>query len=180
MWNPPPTGASGILAKSRPAGRAAKASASWRKKLPLYPYLQQVGTVEICPAFDYRSDQWKAKFNGASWGYGYNWRLGGKFRGAPLAHVAQLTGGDVILFGDCAQINSFQPPASPDNPMLEEFYIIDEREISIHFRHGGTANFVFADGSVRALKPEPGTGDPRLPEAGIGRITPRGSLRYLE
>jgi len=27
--------------------------------------------------------------------------------------------------GDAAQVNDFQDPASPDNPLLEEFYYLD-------------------------------------------------------
>ncbi len=39
---------------------------------PLYPYIQQVGGIVLCPAFAYDSALWKAKYTGASYGYGIN------------------------------------------------------------------------------------------------------------
>ena len=162
-----------------------------RSKGPLHPYLQQVGGVEICPGFDYGNALWKPKFQGASWGYGYNLSLGPRppiYRGfeqiqRPGKRLSDLDNPSrVIVFGTCAQVNTFQSPASPDNPMLEEFYFIDDTHRSIHFRFGGgeVALFTFADGSVRTMEPHPGTIDERLPEARVGRVTPRGSRKFLE
>ncbi len=148
---------------------------------PLGPYLGDGGRVEVCPAFDYGSALWKPKFKGASWGYGYNWRLGGGPSGRNPKHITDLRRpGSVVVFGDCAQVNTFQSPASPSNPMLEEFYIINESFKTIHFRHGQHANFLFADGHVDALEMAPGTGDGRLEGERLGRIAPAGSLEYLE
>ncbi len=161
-----------------------------RTRSPLYPYIRHVGGIEVCPGFDYGSALWKPKFKGASWGYGYNINLGPRaptYRGFqkienPGRRLGEIeVPSNVIVFGTCAQVNDFQAPASPDNPMLEEFYFIDSTSRTIHFRFGGgtTALFLFADGSVRPKKPHPGTMDPRLPEANVGRITPRGSHDYL-
>ena len=36
----------------------------------LYRYIQQVGTIQICPAFQYSSPYWKPKYTTTSWGYG--------------------------------------------------------------------------------------------------------------
>ena len=149
---------------------------------PLYPYTRSVGGIVVCPAFDYHTALWKPKFKGASWGYGYNVTLGGGalgtaavFRTTDLAHPAQ-----VVVFGDCAQVNTFQAPASAGHPMVEEFYLIDAVSSTIHFRHeGALANFLFADGHIKALPMSPGTKDMRLPDANIGRIAPAGSLNYL-
>ncbi len=159
-----------------------------RAKSPLYPYIQQIGGIEVCPGFDYDTALWKPKFKGASWGYGYNILLGPIFRndGVPLLEgktYSDLSApSQVLLFGTCAQINTFQSPASPSNPMVEEFYLIEDTYRTIHFRFGDgqKALFVFADGHVEALPPYPGELDARLPEANIGRITPRGSRKYLE
>lgn len=159
-----------------------------RTQSPLFPYLQQVGGVEICPGFDYGNALWKPKFKGASWGYGYNVLLGPVFRGDGVALHAGKTYSDlsapsqVLIFGTCAQVNNFQAPASPGNPMIEEFYLIEDSYRTIHFRFGGgqKALFVFADGHVDALPPYPGEMDKRLPQANIGRISPRGSRQYLE
>ena len=145
---------------------------------PLYPYIQQVGKIEVCRGFNYGSALWKAKFKGASYGYGYNWILGGRTTGKPM-NAAQLTGPSVILFGDCGQVNTFQAPASAAKPMIEEFYIINEKDKTVHFRHGGRANMGFVDGHVESMKPAKGTEDRRIPGELVGRITPRGSLDYL-
>lgn len=142
-------------------------------RAPLYPYIQQVGGVEVCPSFPYDSALWKPKFKGASYGYGFNILLSGK-TAAALDRPSQ-----VIVFGDCAQVNTFQPPASSKNPMLEEFYMIESTFKTVHFRHGGKANFLFADGHVEALAPHPGTLDTRIKGEIVGRISPVGSLEYL-
>jgi len=155
---------------------------------PLFPYLEAIGGVEVCPGFDYGSALWKPKFRGASWGYGYNLLLSPLYFGngevrkagkrmSDLSHPSQ-----VILFATCAQVNTFQAPASPENPMLEEFYFVDDVNRTFHFRFGGgnTALCLFADGSVRGMSPHPGTLDTRLAGANVGRITPRGSRLYLE
>lgn len=166
--------------ESSPSGTAEGDRVLDREAGPLYPYITSVGKIEVCPGFNYGKAVWKAKFEGASYGYGYNWWLGGKLAGAPLRNVASLSSGSrVILFGDCAQVNTFQTPASPSNPLLEEFYIIDERERTVHFRHGGRANVVFVDGHVEVFKPFPGTEINLVPGEVLGRITKRNSLEYL-
>jgi len=141
---------------------------------PLYPYVQQVGGVEVCPAFPYGSAMWKPKYQGASWGYGFNETVGGK-NVLTITHPSQ-----VLIFGDCAQVNTFQAPASASNPMLEEFYLIDSTEMTVHFRHGNCANILFLDGHVEKFTMYPGTLNKRLPEANVGRITPAGSSLYLQ
>jgi len=142
-------------------------------KGPLYPYVQQVGGVQVCPAFPYGSALWKPKFKGASWGYGFNVAL------SNVNTLALDRPSRIILFGDCAQVNTFQAPASAKKPMIEEFYIIDAGSRTIHFRHGDNANLLFLDGHVEAMKMYPGTQDTRMKSANIGRITPHGSSEYL-
>jgi len=142
---------------------------------PLYPYVMQVGGVEICPSFPYGSlSLWMPKYIGASWGYGFNTFLSDE-NVLTLPHPAQ-----VILFGDCAQIDTFQAPASPSHPMLEEFYMIDNTYLTIHFRHGACANILFLDGHVEKFTMYPGTQDTRLSGVNVGRITPAGSMQYLQ
>jgi len=142
---------------------------------PIYPYVMDVGGVEVCPAFPYDAiGLWKPKYVGASWGYGFNTFLSGE-NILTIQHPAQ-----VLLFGDCAQVNTFQPPASPKNPMLEEFYMIENTFKTIHFRHGGSANILFLDGHVEKFTMYPGTWDNRLPSTFVGRITAVGSMQYLQ
>jgi prepilin-type N-terminal cleavage/methylation domain-containing protein len=159
-----------------------------RELSPLFPYIQQVGGVEVCPGFDYHNALWKPKFRGASWGYGYNILLGPIYRGDGVAihpgknYESLSSPSRVLIFGTCAQINTFQGPASPQNPMIEEFYLIEDSFRTVHFRFGGgeKALFVLADGHVGALPPFLPEMDLRLPSARIGRITPRGSRDFLE
>jgi len=155
---------------------------------PLYPYLLSVGKVEVCPAFPYGSDYWKPKFKGASYGYGYNVFLspfvregpGKQWKPTPISAMSVSQASKVILFGDCAQVNDFQAPASSSKPLLEEFYSIDDTYKTIHFRHSGTANIVFLDGHVEAFRPYAGTLDSRITGQILGRITPRRSTLYLK
>ena len=155
---------------------------------PLYPYLLSVGKVEVCPAFPYRANYWKPKFKGASYGYGFNVFLSPLTRQAPndplkptpISVLTVSQPSKVILFGDCAQVNDFQAPASPGNPLLEEFYSIDDTYKTIHFRHSGMANLVFVDGHAEAFRPFPGTTDSRISGQIVGRITPRRSTDFLK
>jgi prepilin-type N-terminal cleavage/methylation domain-containing protein/prepilin-type processing-associated H-X9-DG protein len=141
---------------------------------PLYPYVQQVGGVQVCPSFPYGEAMWKPKYQGASWGYGFNTFLSSKNL-LTIQHPSQ-----VLLFGDCAQVNNFQSPASASHPMLEEFFMIENTYTTVHFRHGDCANILFLDGHVEKFKMYPGTLDTRLPTANVGRITPTGSMLYLQ
>jgi len=141
---------------------------------PLYPYVQSVGGVQICPAFPYGQAIWKPKYKGASWGYGFNTFLS-------QANTLNITNpSQVLLFGDCANVNTFQYPASLIHPMIEEFYMIDNIYQTIHFRHGGYANILFLDGHVQQFSMYPGTLVTYLPSANVGRITPVGSMQYLQ
>ncbi len=147
---------------------------------PLYPYIEAVGKIEVCKGFNYSNALWKEKFKGASYGYGYNWWLGGRSGGMPM-NLAQLKGAaTILLFGDCGQVNTFQKPASAKKPMIEEFYIIDDRERTVHFRHNGRANILFIDGHVESFKPYAGTSDTRVKGEIVGRITKRGSMEYIK
>lgn len=144
------------------------------KQGPLFDYVQGLG-VEICPSLNYASSHFKFKANGAAYGYGYNHHLAST-NGLPPINVQQIrdTSG-IALFADAAQINDFQPPASWDNPMLEEFYYVDAADGSAsypngHFRHRERANVVFVDGHVDREKPAPGTLDERLPNEHVARL----------
>lgn len=136
----------------------------------LYPYLGGRG-VEICPALDYRGPWFKLKATGAAYGYGYNLHLAPPGETASATTLRERPGG-IGLFADAAQVNTFQAPASPDHPLLEEFYYVCADEPTAHFRHAQRANLVFCDGHVGAEFMEPGTQDDRLPQAHVGRLRP--------
>ena len=137
------------------------------------------GGIQICPSFRYQDPLFKPKALGASFGYGYNLHLTqSKSAGIGFEDqrwmVTQLTSqSDTALFADSAQINDFQAPASPDHPLVEEFYYINHGPAAYangHFRHNGVAQVAFCDGHVASEKPENGTLDLRLPNVGIGRL----------
>ena len=141
---------------------------------PLYEYVQGRG-VEICPSLRYSSAHFKMKAKGAAYGYGVNRHLTST-NGLPPFNVQQLRDpSSIALFADAAQINDFQPPASPENPMLEEWYYVDAGGGAFdypnaHFRHRRRANAVFVDGHVDRATPVPGSIDQRRPAEHVGRL----------
>ena len=141
---------------------------------PLYEYVNGRG-VEICPGLDYASGRFKPKARGAAYGYGYNLHLSTNETGTArnLQNLRDPSG--TALFADAAQVNDFQPPASAEHPLLEEWYYLDVGEGTFsypnaHFRHQEQANVIFVDGHVDRERPVPGTRDDRLPSEVIARL----------
>lgn len=141
----------------------------------LYPYLNGRG-VEVCPSLDYSSHLFKPKATGAAYGYGYNFYLSAPTNQPPVKIQRASRTADIALLADAGQINDFQEPASPDNPLLEEFYYINDTEPTVHFRHQRRANVLYCDGHVDVERPAPGSVDDRLPSETVGRL-PTASLR---
>jgi prepilin-type N-terminal cleavage/methylation domain-containing protein/prepilin-type processing-associated H-X9-DG protein len=136
----------------------------------LYPYLGGRG-VEICPSLDYHLAQFKLKAVGGAYGYGYNLLLSRPLA-EPSFQVSQLrVPASMALLADAAQANTFQPPASPEHPMLEEFYYVTTNEPTTHFRHGKVAEVLFCDTHVEAQPNAPGSLDSRLPGQRIGILS---------
>lgn len=162
--------------KSKPEGeREFDAS-----KGPLANYLPKNMVPD--PSLTTAGNAFKPKYKRGYIGAGYNTLLGGGWVGrAPLRNRFQLSDpSKVVVFFTSAQVNTFQRPASPSNPMLEEFYGIDAQEVTVHFRHGGKAMVAFASGNVGFLEMDESTRDTRYPEANVGRFAPAGSTAYLE
>jgi prepilin-type N-terminal cleavage/methylation domain-containing protein/prepilin-type processing-associated H-X9-DG protein len=135
----------------------------------LWPHLRQQ-SIGVCPALDRSSAQFKSKASGAAYGYGYNLLVGTRSEsGIRIPEIRSPT--DLAVFADCAQVNDFQPPASPSNPMLEEFYYFDLLTPSVHFRHRRRALAAFADGHVEPQRPQEGSADPRIPGQLVGRLS---------
>jgi len=141
----------------------------------LYPHLNGRG-VEVCPSLDYTSRLFKLKATGAAYGYGYNIHLSTPATQPPIKIQRVTRPADIVLLADSGQINDFQEPASPTNPLLEEFYYISDNEPTVHFRHQRRANVVYCDGHVDGERPVPGSLDTRLPSEIVGRL-PATSLR---
>jgi len=146
-----------------------------RTRGKLYPYLKQSEGVEICPAFDY-DGAYKAKYEGKWWTYGINAELAGLSTCRSITEIRPRDASRTVLFADAAWINTFQPPASPKNPLVEEWFYIQPGVRYVHFRHGGCANVLFADWHIEAMEPAEGSFDPRLPEAHIGYLDPKAVL----
>jgi prepilin-type processing-associated H-X9-DG protein len=128
--------------------------------------------VEICPSLNYTSGNFKPKAKGAAHGYGYNLHLSTPL-GKPSINIFKLKRpSEITLLADSAQVNTFQAPASPDNPMLEEFYYVTNSvsEATAHFRHRKRANVVFCDGHVGLEKYVSGSINSKLPNDFVGRL----------
>ncbi len=155
-------------------GRAEGSRLLDKQSGPLGPYITDAAGIRTDPAFSSMGGTFKPKFNDTYFGYGYNNSLEGR-------NVLSLERpGQVVVFATSAQVNTFQSPASASNPMVEEFYMINSRETTIHFRVGGKAMVAFADGNIGLLAMDPTTLDSRMPSAKIGRFAPVGSTKYLE
>jgi prepilin-type processing-associated H-X9-DG protein len=137
----------------------------------LYPYLEQ-RQAQICPSLDYSSTLYKYKANSSACGYGYNFYLGKQ----PIPVSRILRPSDMVLYGDSAQVNDFQDPASSEHPLLEEFYYLDAGDATdypnAHFRHARQAQVAACDGHVVLEKPLTGSIDPRMPAQFVGRLPP--------
>lgn len=156
-----------------------------KTKAKLAPYLGQIGGVETCPALPYRAPYFKQKYEIASYGYGVNayFLTNGPALMLPrqFTTFSQVTRpAQTIAWADAIQVNVWQPPASPDHPMLEEWYylssVIPNQPAPFHFRHNGRCNCVMADGSVRSFLPN--RLDPKC-DGLSGYIEPKNEDYYL-
>jgi prepilin-type N-terminal cleavage/methylation domain-containing protein/prepilin-type processing-associated H-X9-DG protein len=137
----------------------------------LYPYLQGRG-VELCPGFNYFLPQVKLKASGAAFGYGYNLFLSTPTN-QPALNAHQIPRpAATALMADAAQVNTWQAPASRNNPMLEEWYYIDDSasQPNGHFRHAQKCTVLFMDSHVAMETPVSGSIDQRLPQHHVGRL----------
>jgi prepilin-type processing-associated H-X9-DG protein len=137
----------------------------------LFPYLRG-RALDVCPTFNYSLAQFKLKATGATYGYGYNRFLFSPEKGSPLNIGSLRAPAGSALLADAAQVNTFQAPASPSNPMLEEWYYVDDStsQPNGHFRHSRRANVAFSDGHVGLEGFVEGSLDPRLPSQFVGRL----------
>ncbi len=152
-----------------------------KTKAFLYPYTESYDSIELCPSFA-KYGRYKAKYKGTWWTYGINKVLSpDNARPQDLRNISEIRPSDAqrtVIFADAAYVNWWQPPASAQNPLLEEWHYVLPQDCSafdsphVHFRHGGRANVLFADWHVAAVEPAEGSFDPRLPGAQIGYFDP--------
>ena len=143
---------------------------------PLGPYLADSAGRVPDFAFTSMGASFKPKFANGYFGFGVNTEMTGGPSGqdpSKLRRISQLTRpGRTALFATCAQINTFQAPASAQRPMLEEFYFFNTTDCrnTVHFRHNQKAIVAFADGSQEEIPGDPADFDRRLPSAGVGSL----------
>ncbi|MCE9588611.1 MAG: type II secretion system GspH family protein [Verrucomicrobia bacterium] len=133
---------------------------------PLGPYIAASGGMSKDPSFARAGNTYKPKYGSTHFAYGYNLLLQRKNQ------LALVRSGKTPVFATCAQVNTFQAPASARKPMVEEFYYFNTTERTVHFRVGGQAMVGYADGSAGYLPMMAGTLDSRMPGANIGRLDP--------
>lgn len=145
---------------------------------PLGGYLP--ASLRPDPSLSLGGKTFKPKYRTGYIGIGYNGLLGGSgIQQNTVKYWDLPKPSEIVVFATSAQINTFQKPATPKNPMVEEFYLLDEKEITVHFRHHGNAMVAFANGSAGFLPLAESTRDARSPKANIGRFAPKGSTKYL-
>ena len=152
---------------------------------PLGPYIPRGMAPD--PSLRTSGTAFKPKFEFGYIGCGYNVLLANGWEtldrpGAkkPVRFWSLADPAKTVMFATSAQVNTFQRPASASKPMIEEFYGIDEREVTVHGRHGGNAMVAFASGNAGFLPIDKSTIDRRAPKANIGRFAPRGNTLYLK
>lgn len=137
------------------------------------------------PSFGFTGKPFKPKYKFGYIGVGYNVHLAGEKNGRaswltvpkgpqPLRYWDLKNPGQTVVFATSAQVYPFRKDA-----VIEEFYGIDQKEVTVHFRHNDQAMVAFANGSAGFLPMDPSTRDARAPEANVGRFAPKGSTRYL-
>ncbi len=137
--------------------------------------------VRLCPSPVWGLPRFQLKGTNVIFSYGCNSLIFGgpghsTVNAAKIRHPA-----DTAIMADSAEVNNFQAPASPTNPLFEEWYYVDlETNYSspnnfpnTHFRHGQKANVTFADGHVAMEGYVSGSMDPRLPRLLIGQLPPQ-------
>lgn len=145
----------------------------------LFPYLHG-SDVRLCPSPVWNSPEFKPKGTNVIFSYGCNAYLCANQNQNPINANKILRPSQTMLFADAAQVNTFQPPASPTHPMFEEFYYLDletnysnfNNQPNCQFRHAQKANLTFADGHVAPESPVAGSFDKRLPNKFIGQLPP--------
>jgi prepilin-type N-terminal cleavage/methylation domain-containing protein len=136
------------------------------------------------PSFGFTGKPFKPKYKFGYIGVGYNVHLAGEKNGKaswltvpkgpqPLRYWDLTNPAQTVVFATSAQVYPFK------KEFIEEFYGIDQKEVTVHFRHNGQAMVAFANGSAGFLPMDASTKDTSCPEANIGRFAPKGSRKYL-
>jgi prepilin-type N-terminal cleavage/methylation domain-containing protein len=138
------------------------------------------------PSFTFTGKPFKPKYKFGYIGVGYNVHLAGETTNGraiwltrsnsppPLRYWDLKNPAETVVFATSAQVYPFRKDA-----VIEEFYGIDKREVTVHFRHNNQAMVAFANGSAGFLPMDPSTRDSKAPDANVGRFAPKGSKKFL-
>jgi len=138
------------------------------------------------PSFGFTGKPFKPKYKFGYIGVGYNVHLAGETKSGKAIWLTRSNGppplrywdledpANTVVFATSAQVYPFREDA-----VIEEFYGIDNKEVTVHFRHNGQAMVAYANGSAGLLPMDPSTRDAKAPEANVGRFAPKGSKKYL-
>ncbi len=138
-----------------------------RRRGRLFRYYEDPDSVEICPSFALDSPNYKPKFTTNWTTYGVPLRFMDR-AGGPIKFEQVRRVSDSVALADTAQLNAFQAPATPANPLFEQWHYINPGQPQVHYVHDHNANAVMFDGHVRELRPDA----PlllRFPEAPLGK-----------
>ena len=119
----------------------------------LAPHFEADRHVQVCPEAEQVAAPFKPKFNLAGYGYAINkCMLAGPDAKVRFDRITMAS--ETVAWADSMQINTWQAPASPANPMLEDWYYLQNTRgfATFHFRHRKTCNAAFADASIRPLE----------------------------
>jgi prepilin-type N-terminal cleavage/methylation domain-containing protein/prepilin-type processing-associated H-X9-DG protein len=136
-----------------------------RTKGYLYPYLRVTRAVEQCPSLDAANRAIDGKligyaYNADSYGpaMGDGYGLGSHVLFDKIRNPSRL-----IVLVDGGRISTGEQPPfyTPENTVEENYYLGGPEQIppdendyaSVHYRHNGKANFLFADWHVEGLEP---------------------------
>lgn len=146
----------------------------------LFPYYNGID-VRLCPSPVWSLPRFEPKGTNVIFSYGCNSLIFGGPGNGILNASKIMHPANTVIFADTAEVNNFQAPASPTNPLFEEWYYLDletnytslNNYPNTQFRHGQKANVTFADGHVDMEGFVPGSFDPRLPKLLIGQLPPQ-------
>lgn len=135
----------------------------------LFPYLNQ-SDARLCPSPVWNWPTFQFKGTNFIFSYAYN-----SYPGAnPMQTAGQIVHpGNLTLFADSAQVDTFQGRGTPANPVFEEWYYLQTNDLAdCHFRHSQKANVVFFDGHVGMETMVPGSLDLRMSVLNTGKLRP--------
>jgi len=123
-----------------------------RERGRLWQYYEVSDSIELCPSFAVDSPRYKPKYTTHWSTYGLPQKLTNPAVPTSIDQIAQPAA--MLAFADCAQINTWQLPASAGNPMFEQWFYVDRTLQTVHYVHDRHANASMFDGHVRILKPD--------------------------